>query len=338
MTDINAVDLGRNFTVTNEYLSLTALLGDVFKELERQKTGEKGLAFLFPQTEGAEVDGQYSRLLRTKLNQEGYKKVDIVAPFLEDGLHAKEDDWNRTVLGLLAGDVIRNAPPKSRQVYLRQVIDSIKNGRFDMNFLITITRKIREEWAAASKAKSVLVIGEPMLLYNDFLNDFIFNTMENQGVRVVYGALSEALWLFWSDYVNQNPNQGYGPARQRLAEFAMRISEVSAFLRDESPFEKEPGNLVTKADATIGFYAGAFGRYRQAKALSELPCAHGIISVASSYENTGISLSILHKDYDSLNSRPVLNLIFDGNQNENDRTKIESFLYYLNGKANGHEE
>ena len=53
----------------------------------------------------------------------------------------------------------------------------------------------------------------------------------------------------------------------------------------------------------------------------------GAITAASTYENTGISMNILHKGFE--NGRPVINLTFDGNKNENDRTRIESFLYYL---------
>lgn len=47
------------------------------------------------------------------------------------------------------------------------------------------------------------------------------------------------------------------------------------------------------------------------------------------YENTGILLNMLHKSFNKENSKPVLNLTFDGNKNKNDETKIESFMYYL---------
>jgi hypothetical protein len=94
-------------------------------------------------------------------------------------------------------------------------------------------------------------------------------------------------------------------------------------------FEADLEGLLKTADETVGYYAGAFGRYREAKILSGLDGIDGIITVASAYENTAISLGILHKGFENDRTRPVLNLTFDGNRNENDRTKIESFLYYL---------
>ena len=59
----------------------------------------------------------------------------------------------------------------------------------------------------------------------------------------------------------------------------------------------------------------------------DLPNIDGIINVTPMYENTGIALGILHQPFD--NGKPVLNLTFDGNQNENDQTKMDAFLRYF---------
>ncbi len=86
---------------------------------------------------------------------------------------------------------------------------------------------------------------------------------------------------------------------------------------------------MTKADETIGYYAGAFGRYRSVKPLGSLSKANGIISVTSMYENTGISLEILQKRRNGDGTLPMLTLTFDGNRNKADETKVESFLFYI---------
>jgi hypothetical protein len=85
--------------------------------------------------------------------------------------------------------------------------------------------------------------------------------------------------------------------------------------------------MVTIADEKIGYYAGCSGRYREAKLHSHLPDIQGAITVASTYENTGIALGILHRGFD--NEVPVLNLTFDGTESSNDQTKIEAFIHYL---------
>lgn len=84
---------------------------------------------------------------------------------------------------------------------------------------------------------------------------------------------------------------------------------------------------MLEADGDLGYYAGAFGRYRGTKARGVLPGPDGIIFVTSMYENTGISLDILGNR--AAGDIPRLSLTFDGNPNANDRIKIESFIHYL---------
>lgn len=79
-----AVELGRSFTITKEYFSLTALLGSVATTLSKEKERLERTAILIPALEGAEVDGQYARLMKTFLNKQGLTQVEVVAPFLED--------------------------------------------------------------------------------------------------------------------------------------------------------------------------------------------------------------------------------------------------------------
>jgi hypothetical protein len=49
-------------------------------------------------------------------------------------------------------------------------------------------------------------------------------------------------------------------------------------------------------------------------------------------KNTGISLGILLQEGFSETAIPLLQLTFDGTRNENDRTKVDSFLYYLGSR------
>lgn len=328
-TNAASIEIGRHYTMTNEYFSLTALLGDVFKALRAPGCSEDGLAVLIPQTEGAEVDGQYHRILRTKLDEEGLQHVDILAPFLEDALHQDENAVQSLFWGVLAGDLIRIAPGKERDRYLQTVRQLITHHRLDRETLKGIAKTIAQTLRVMPSQKRILVIGEPLIIYNDFLNDYTFRALEEQGHCVVYASLSEALWLFWRDYVDQNKNNQTAAFRPLLDTFQTSLREISACLSEASPFEQELDQLFTRADHTVGYYSGAFGRYRAAKSLGTLPEIDGIITATSTYENTGISLNVLHKGFAGEQSKPILHLTFDGNKNENDETKIQSFLYYL---------
>jgi predicted CoA-substrate-specific enzyme activase len=325
-TNRDTVDIGRQFTIAEEYFSLTALMGDVFKKC-RTEDIRKHMAFLIPKTEGAEVDGQYSRMLRMKLDEEGFSDVNIVSPFMEDLLNLEEATVSSLFLGLIAGDLVRIAPVLSRNKYLQRISALIRHHRLQIDELKSIAREIFDEVKNRPWLKRILALGEAAVLYNDYMNDFIFKNIENKGHRVLFAPFSEAMWLFWRDYTNQN---GKLPTHiQHLDRFANHIRIVSECLGKESPFEKRLESLADIADKTVGYYSGAFGRFRGAKVLGNPGPIDGIITVTSTYENTGISLNILHKAFAKENSKPVLNLTFDGNRNENDIIKCDSFLYYL---------
>ena len=326
-TNGDAIDLGRRHTMTNEYYSLTALLGDVLHAIGDVKRHRKSMAFLIPQNEGAEIDGQANRFVRTKLDAEGYSHVDILAPYIEDLLCSSFEGAWPIFMGLLAGDLIRFTPVDQRDTLLNAINVMIDTGQLFLKSLMEITRTIGKRPETGSSGKRILAIGEPLILFNDFLNNFCLRNLEEQKHCVIYAPLSEYLWVLWRDFIDQNHKAQ--PFEGRIEEMKHAIIRLSDCFPGESPFEPDPEMLIKRADKTIGYYSGAFGRYRQTKISLEQRRIDGIITLSSAYENTGISLNIVRKDFETPRSKPILNLTFDGDKNENDRTKIESFLYYL---------
>ena len=326
-TSRDAADMGRKYTLVEEYFSLTALMGDVFNKCRSHNNG-KPAAFLVPRTEGAEVDGQYSRLLRTKLDEEGFAGISIVSPYLEEVLDAQAADIRSFFLGVTAGDLIRLAPAECRDAFLGRVVDAIRSQSMSIAVLKDLAREVSRAVKIRSWQKRILIVGEPMVLFNDYLNDFLFETIASRGHRVLYAPLSEAMWLFWKDYVDQN---GKSEKHLRLLDgFAQDIKTIGECLGPENPFESDASALSAQADKTVGYYAGAFGRFRSAKVLlADARSIDGIITATSTYENTGISLNVLHKAFSSEQSKPILNLTFDGNRSQNDVTKCDAFLAYL---------
>ncbi|MBN2126193.1 MAG: CoA activase, partial [Deltaproteobacteria bacterium] len=326
-TGRRSVDLGRRHTLTNEYFSMTALLGDILLELEGAASCVDNTAFLIPQTEGAEIDGQFHRFVRAKMDQAGFRAAGILAPFLEDVPYGSEETLHAIFLGLLAGDILRTALPEHRDRHQERLLGLLAERDLGIEDLKETAGLIAREARGPRAGKRLLAVGEPMILFNDFMNGFCFREIEKQDHRVLYSPLSEALWVLWRDFQDQNGTKEKGEANGRLDVLKGMIKTLSGCLSDESPFERDPEDLIRIADRTVGYYAGAFGRYREAKLLGGLRGIEGAITVASTYENTAISMNILHRGLE--NGRPVLHLSFDGNRNENDRTRIESFLYYL---------
>ncbi|MCP4118631.1 MAG: CoA protein activase [Desulfobacteraceae bacterium] len=328
LTTRASLDRGREHTMTNEYFSLAALVGDVFSQLDRAGE-ENNIAFLIPQTEGAEVDGQYSRFVRTKLDENGWNHVGIVSPFMEDLVYNDPEDLNMIHMGLLAGDLIRMVPQRERKRHVDNILDLIRNKGFFMDGLKEMAETVHKEITAGTFKKCLLAMGEPLILFNDFLNNFSFSRLEDKGHRIVYAPFSEYMQLFWRDFAEQNGKEKTGMLKQRLARLQDDSNTIGMSLNGEAPFEASFDSLIARADKTLGFYAGTNGRYREAKILGDLQNTDGIITATSMYENTGIALNILHRGFEE--KTPVLNLTFDGNRNENDETRMASFLFYLAG-------
>lgn len=321
-----SLDVGRRHTTTNEYFSLAALLGDVLLEFGRSKQG--GATVLIPQSEGAEVDGQYSRFVRLKLDEEGCSSVGIFSPFIEDLPLGREETVRALFLGLLAGDVVLAAPRTFRGQCLERVRRLIREGRFTQESLVGMAREVCGRMRSLAWKKRILVVGEPLILFNDFLNDCVFRRMEESGYGVLFAPLSEALWSLWSAYAADVKNHG-GVLRQRLAMFRQYHSAIVAAFQGEVPSTLDLDALAALEDKTVGYYSGAFGRYRGACVQRDVPGLDGVITASFMYENTGISLGVLQKGSRQEPSRPVLNLTFDGLGNENGRIRLESFLHYI---------
>lgn len=321
-----SIDRGRRHTVTNEYFSLAALLGDLLETVHGRGDSADGLCLLLPQNEGAEVDGQYARFVRTKLDESGFGRTGIVSPFMEDLLDMPEDRVRSMFLCLLAGDLVLLAPRESRKELLGTLEEMARKDILTLAALVSIARYVRTLAEKHTGGKRILALGEPLVLFNDLLNDDTFKTLEDKGHRVIYAPLSECMWSFWRDHALLAGDDRTEARRRLLDEFRDMIREIGRKLGEQSPFEPDPEALMAKADEILGHYAGAFGRYRSAKPMGALPRADGVISVTSMYENTGISLGIL-RNGDT--ARPLLTLTFDGTRNENDRIKTESFVHYL---------
>ncbi len=170
-TSSRTIDAGRRHTVTNEYFSMAALAGDV---LSIPGIGDPSLNpkfLLVPQSEGAEVDGQYNRFMRTVLDAEGLSGVDVIAPFLEDLLYEDTEFLNAIFLILVAGDIVRNAPCGSGDRYVKVISKMIRSNRLNIESLKSVSREIASEHKAKRFKKTVFAIGEPLILFNDFLNN-----------------------------------------------------------------------------------------------------------------------------------------------------------------------
>lgn len=339
MTDNLSIDIGRRITLSMEYISLTALLGDIFKELKTMNGHGNGLGLFIPTCEGSDVYGQYSRLLRTKFDINGHKDVNIISPFIEDLLLYEEKFVEKLILGLLAGDIIMIDGVEKRSQHLTSIIKAIEKNCFNLNLLEEISKNLYKNSTCNSKNKMIAVISEPLILFNDFINNFITGKIEKEGFQVLIEPLSEVMWFTWNETLEnvkkkkkfKDKNHLILNLEKRLNGFRNIIHYISDILQEISPFESDLELLVKEADIHLNYYSGGFGRYRIGKlfCISKRERVDGIVMVSSLYENTGNVLNILNKGFKNNVLKPILELGFDGKQNEIDDIKLQSFLYYL---------
>ncbi|AOT73003.1 acyl-CoA dehydratase activase [Geosporobacter ferrireducens] len=327
LTTKKTLDLGRKYTLSKEYLSFTGLLGDVLNKAVKLKESNEKYGFIIPTSEGAEVNGQYYRLLRDKLDEENLHPVEIIAPFVEDVI--KDSTISKDIfLMLLGGDLINLAPSNQRKKYFDKVYNLITRAELSIDNLKNMAKKIQKDMEKLNHSKKIFVVGEVNVLFNDFMNNHAFKRLEEQGTLLLYAPLSEYMWFVWRDYLSQKGNKKEIAAHNALNQFSGYIKEIAEiFVRDKF-FEKDIESLVRNADKYLGFYSGGNGRYRIAKILGDLSYVEGVITVSSMYENTNTILNILSQDENKALRLPVLNMTFDGNENEIDQSKIDSFTYY----------
>jgi len=324
VTGESALNRGRQHTTANEYFPLTALLGDILETLDQEPNPETA-AFIIPQTEGAEVDGQYSRFIRTKLDQEGFTDTRLVSPFMEDGIAGEPGMLHDIFMGILAADLIWLAPFRHRQAHLSYVNGLIQRNELTLDNLVILAAIIRKNLADTAFKKQIFIIGDPLVLFNDFLTDRYFSWLESLGHRVAYASMGEYIALLWKDWAQQNGKENTAMLLERVDKLWGLIRGIDKHLEGFSVFSKNLDDLARHAQATLGYYAGANGRYRLGKCLDIHKKVDGIITVSPMYENTGISLNALARKFEF----PLLNLTLDGNRNPSDRTRLEAFLYYL---------
>lgn len=327
MTNKNTLNIGRKHTVSKEYFSLTALIGDVLNQAHELEEIGENFGFLIPTSEGSEAGGQYYRLLRDKLDGEGLEKAEVVAPFLEDLI--KDTTMAEDLfLILLAGDLINLAPKKKRNAYFKKIQELIVQNQLSLHSLKSMAEEINKGIEKNKSTKRIFLLGEVSILFNDFMNNNTFKVLEDEGMELIYTPLSEYMWFLWRDYLTQKNNKKEVIAHENLMKFSQFIEAISKTFTRENPFEKNLEGLIKRADNYLGLYSGGNGRYRKAKLLGEMPYVKGVITVSSMYENTNTILNILSEEDNSTSMLPILNMTFDGNENEIDKTKIDSFIYY----------
>lgn len=345
------IELGRTFTTTKEYFSLTALLGSVAGTLAKEKERLDRTEILIPALEGAEVDGQYARLLKTYLKKLGMPQVEVVSPFLEDFFSEKspfEPDQAaalfRTIFAvdLLSEMLLQTRPSAGDPAQANHLFaEYLRQLSLAQDYKVTVTTAAADfaRLAIRPKNRTVLaLVGEPYLLYQPELNANLVERVERLGAHIKLAPLAEIVFHYIFE------KQAEAKARKELFSYLRYRAILNRLSAEAEQVSPGAGMLLQRRAEKITCYSreqlaclyGGFGTYRIGKAmLAREEGAHAIINVASAYENTALLTNIFSDRFKE--SGAWLNIGIDGKKNENDEIRLQTFVHGLLQKKSNDE-
>nr|WP_306792863.1 acyl-CoA dehydratase activase-related protein [Collinsella urealyticum] len=315
-SDARSLARARTLLAGKEYLSFTAQLGCALVAAEKAAVSKQRMQLLLPSGEGADADGVYDRVIRSKLAASGINQIKIVAPRLER-IPERVKDMHGVVAALLAADVASAAGTK----HAPAVLDKLSHAGFALSALREAAAQIGQARAEESGVKgTILAVGEWTCVWDDDLNEGALLRLEAQGWRVKRMPATEMLWFLWCDAYQD---------RERFDWIASLMAEISKLLGKASPFQDDPYQLFGMADTLVGSLAAAHGRYRSAKTALAGELAQGALAMASLYENTDVILGLAEAASAEHMTVPVMRLGFEGTSHGDIDERLAAFTYYL---------
>lgn len=319
--DEDSIEFGKKFSMSKEYFSLIAVLGEVINYIN--KNNEKHTLF-FPTNEGSETFGQYGKLIKDKA-MESKHNLELESPFVEDLLGDKNFGME-FFKSVVICDLINLLEDEKMSLYLDKLTQYIKEENLSDESFKNLSQEIINNIKCNDDKKKILVVGEALVVYKDFLTNNKLKELKKDNI-IIRQPLSEVLYVLWKDFSNKK-NKTNKHYQKLLKECKKIISETNDKLEYYSPFNRNIDDITEVLEDKLPIYEGGTGRYRLGKLLTASD-VDGVLLVSSMYENTATILKIIREKYKNDINVPLLDLYFDSNMNKNNDELIETFIAYL---------
>jgi len=355
MADEQSITIGRNYTSGKECYPCILTTGDIVKKTREPGFDPDGSAFFMPTAKGPCRFGQYNKFHRMVLDDLGLGRVPIVMldqtkDFAEDlenlGANFRRIAWDGIVLVDLMQKVLRHVRPYERhpgesdelyQRLLRRLADAIRTG----GEADEIARQARAEFDAIevdrSKPRPLIgIVGEIFVRSNAFANNFVIRRVEALGGEAGMPPLEE-----WIDYIGWCRKQDYKIERELkklLVEKLADSFQERALRRLSKYFEGSVDNFLYEADTQEVLDRG--GRYLHEAIRGEAALSmgraveyaehgfSGVINIVPFNCIPGTIVTALLKRFrEDHGDMPILNLVYDGDEQVGEATRLEAFMY-----------
>jgi predicted CoA-substrate-specific enzyme activase len=352
--DEESLKIGRAYTSGRECYPNIITTGDMVKMTRRKDFDPKNSAFFMPSGKGPCRFGQYNRYHRMILDELGFKDVPVYAPDQDesfyselkivDGDFKKYAWWGIASVDLLEKKLRETRPYEknrgdSERVYwesVRKVCAAIRQKKFPDAELSAARDAFRNVAVVNPGSRPVIgVVGEIYVRSNRFSNENLVEQLEALGAEVRVPPVGE--WIYYTnhcaktrtwqrrkygDYVTTVLTDFFQHRYEKRLEDVFKgdlrnchepttreLIELAAPYIDES-FE---GEAVLSVGKVIDYLKNG---------------AHGIVNAMPFTCMPGTVVNAVLKSVrDEHASIPYMNMVFEGLEDTNMKTRMEAFVY-----------
>ncbi|MBI3399030.1 MAG: CoA activase [Deltaproteobacteria bacterium] len=352
--DDETLKWGRRYTSGRECYPSIITTGDMVKIVRRPDFDPDSSAFFMPSGNGPCRFGQYNRYHRLILDEMGYKDVPVYAPDQDSAFYKElgmvDGNFPRLAWwGIVAIDILekrlRETRPYERnsgeteKVYwesIHNICRAIRERRFPEKELAEARQAFLAIPTHEKKDKPVIgVVGEIYVRSNRFSNENLVKQLELLGAEVRVPPISE--WIYYTNFCAKRRNWERGSyglyIRTAINDFFQRKDErkflniLDGDLRGgHEPATEEVLKLSSPYlhDSFEGEAVLSVG-----KAMDYIhKGVHGIVNAMPFTCMPGTVVNaILKKVREEKGNIPYLNMVYEGLEDTNSKTRMEAFVH-----------
>ncbi|MBW1917551.1 MAG: CoA activase [Deltaproteobacteria bacterium] len=355
-SDEETLILGRQYTSGKECYPCILTTGDMVKLVRRPDFDPERSAFFMPSGYGPCRFGQYHRFQRLILDELGYSQVPIYAPDQSETMYEElgmvGSDYPRVAWqGIVAIDLLekklRETRPYEAQAgstdevyshYLQKVYETLR----DRGDLDRILREARGEFESLTLngdgAKPIVgVVGEIYTRANKFANENAVQKIEALGGEAWLPPIGE--WLLYVNYTAKIRARYLKHFLNYLQVYLTERQQLKLEHHLEQIFQGGLKNLCEPCIAeTIAYAHGYLDPSFEGEAILSIgkskdfirKGASGLVNIMPFTCMPGTVVNALFKRFrEEHDNIPFINLVYDGQEQTNTRTRLEAFMYQV---------